>query len=66
MNKYIELIGNIAAIIGVLVCLVAGLIRLSGNYFIFGFETQTLFLVSIAIMVFACLAKLHVLSVNQS
>ena len=66
MNKYIELIGNIAAIIGVLVCLVAGLIRLSGNYFIFGFETQTFFLVSIAIMVFACLAKLHVLSVNQS
>ena len=66
MNKYIELIGNIAAIIGVLVCLVAGLIRLSGNYFIFGFETQTFFLVSIAIMVFACLAKLHVLSVNRS
>jgi type IV secretory pathway VirB2 component (pilin) len=66
MNKYIELLGNIAAITGVLVCLAAGLIRLSGNYFIFGFETQTLFLVSIAIMVFACLAKLHVLSVNQS
>ena len=66
MNKYIELIGNIAAITGVLVCLAAGLIRLSGNYFIFGFETQTFFLVSIAIMVFACLAKLHVLSVNRS
>ena len=66
MNKYVELIGNVAAITGILVCLAAGLIRLSGNYFIFGFETQTLFLVSIAIMVFACLAKLHVLSVNQS
>jgi len=66
MNNYIELIGNIAAITGVVVCLAAGLIRLTGNYFIFGFETQTLFLVSIAIMVFACLAKLHLLSVKQS
>ena len=66
MNKYIELIGNIAAITGILVCLAAGLIRMSGNYFIFGFETQTLFLASIAIMVFACLAKVHLLSVNQS
>ena len=66
MNKYIELVGNIAAIIGVVVCLAAGIIRLVGNYFIFGFETQTLFLVSIAIMVFACLAKLHLLSVKQS
>ena len=66
MNKYIELVGNIAAIIGVLICVAAGLVRVSGNYFLFGFETQTFFLVSIAIMVFACLAKLHVLSVNQS
>jgi type IV secretory pathway VirB2 component (pilin) len=66
MNKYIELIGNFAAIIGILFCLAAGLIRVSGNYFIFGFETQTLFLASIAIMVFACLVKLHVLSVKHS
>ena len=66
MNKYVELIGNVAAITGILVCLAAGLIRLSGNYFIFGFETQTLFLGSIAIMVFACLAKLHLLGINQT
>ena len=66
MNNYIELVGNIAAVIGIVVCLVAGLVRLSGKYFVFGFETQTIFLVSIAIMVFACLAKLHLLSVKQS
>ena len=66
MNKYIAYAGNIAAVIGIFVCLAVGLIRLSGNYFIFGFETQTLFLGSIAIMVFACLVKVHLLSVNQS
>jgi len=66
MNKYIELVGNVAAITGVVVCLAAGVLRLTGSYFVLGFETQTLFLVSIAIMVFACLAKLHLLSVNQS
>ena len=66
MKKYIELVGNVTAIIGIIICVAAGLVRLSGNYFVFGFETQTLFLGSIAIMVFACLAKLHVLSVNQS
>ena len=66
MNKYIEFAGNIAAVIGILVCLAAGLVRLSGNYIVFGFETQTLFLGSIAIMVFACLVKVHLLSVKQS
>ena len=66
MKKYIELVGNVTAIIGIIICVAAGLVRLSGNYFVFGFETQTLFLGSIAIMVFACLAKLHLLSVNQS
>ncbi len=66
MNNYIELAGNIAAVIGILVGLAAGLVRLSGQFFIFGFETQTLFIGSIAIMVFACLAKLHVLGAKQS
>ena len=65
MNNYIELIGNIAAITGVVFCLVAGVLRLTGSYFVLGFETQTLFLVSIAIMVFACLVKLHLMSVKQ-
>jgi len=51
--------GNTAAVLGVLVCLVAGVFRLAGNFYVFGFEAQTLFIGGIALMGMACLAKLH-------
>jgi hypothetical protein len=63
MDKLLDLVGNIAAVLGMLVCLVAGLFRLSGSYYVFGFEAVTLFTGGIALMVFACLAKLQNLNI---
>ena len=50
---------NIAGVLGILVCAVAGIFRLSGGFYVFGYEAQTLFIAGTALMVMACLAKLH-------
>ena len=65
MRNIIHITGNIAALVGIAVSVITGLVRLSGNFYFLGFETQTLFLASIAIMVIACLAKLHLLIPEQ-
>lgn len=59
MNKLLKLVGDLGAVVGVLVCIVAGVSRVSGSYHLAGFETVTLFIVGIAIMLTATLAKLY-------
>lgn len=66
MDKFIDLAGNIVGVSGVLVCLVAGVSRLLGAYFLLGFPTVTLFTGGTALMVMACLAKLHHLSSTKT
>lgn len=62
MNKLIEIVGNVAALLGVLACLVSGVARLSQSWYVGGFQTMVLFIVGIGLMVMGCLAKLHALS----
>ena len=62
MNKLIEIVGNVVAILGILTCLAAGLARLAGSWYLVGFETMVLFNVGIGLMVMGCLARLHVLT----
>ena len=59
MNKLIEIVGNIVAVLGILVCLGSGLARLAGTWYVVGFQTMVLFNVGIGLMVAGCLAKLH-------
>ena len=59
MDNLLGTAGNIAGILGILVCAVAGIFRLSGSFYVFGYEAQTLFIAGTALMVMACLAKLH-------
>ena len=66
MNKLIEIVGNVAGVLGVLVCLAAGLARLAGSWHLAGFETMVLFNVGIGLMVVGCLVKLHVLTSKPS
>ena len=44
---------------GIIVCALAGVSRLLGIYHVLGFESVTLFIGGIALMVMACLVKLH-------
>ncbi|HEB96573.1 MAG TPA: hypothetical protein ENI96_09105 [Sedimenticola thiotaurini] len=59
MGNLLAIVGNSAAVVGILICLVAGLTRLSGGYYLFGYELSTLFLGGTSLMVLACLAKLQ-------
>ena len=65
MNKLIGIAGDTAAVAGVLLCMVAGAARIFGNYEIGGIGTIALLTAGIGLMVFACLAKLHLLALRQ-
>ncbi|RDE24886.1 hypothetical protein DV711_04700 [Motiliproteus coralliicola] len=62
MARLLLLSGNGAAILGVLICALAGLFRLSGNHYLpGGVEAFSAFTFGTGLMVFACLAKLELL-----
>ena len=61
MPKAFEAIANLAAILGIVVCAVAGGARLTGSYHVASYEAMTLFNVGVGLMVFAALVKLEVL-----
>ena len=61
VNKVIGIVGNIAAALGILACLVAGVARLFDKYYVANFETMVIFTLGVGLMVLACLAKLCLL-----
>ena len=62
MDKLWNPLGNIAALLGVLMCFVAGVSRLAGYFYILDYPAITVFIGGIGVMVMACLIKLHQLS----
>ena len=62
MNRLIGVVGNTAALLGILVCLIAGGARVVGRFYVGDVQIQPLFLVGVALMVGGCLAKLHLLT----
>jgi hypothetical protein len=65
MHKLLTLVGSLIGWVGVIVCLIAGLARVSGLFYLSGYQSTTVFGVGVALMVFACLAKLEALSMQQ-
>lgn len=62
MGKLIETAGNIAALLGILLCAVSGIARVAGYFHVVGFESMTMFVGGIGLMVAACLAKLQAMA----
>jgi len=62
VDKLISIVGDVAAVVGILLCVVSGTARLLGTYAIAGLATMVLFTVGVGLMVFASLAKLHLLT----
>lgn len=58
MDNLVGTGGKIAGYLGALVCLIAGLARAVGYYYIAGYQSTTLFTVGVGLMVFACMLKL--------
>ncbi|RLQ20372.1 hypothetical protein DWB85_17910 [Seongchinamella sediminis] len=61
MKQFMTYLGQGAGVAGALICLVAGLARLTGVYHMAAFEATTLFMVGTGLMVFACMVKLELL-----
>ena len=61
MERVITIIGNLAALVGILLCLVSGVARATGSYLIAGYAAITLFQAGTGLMVLACLCKLETL-----
>jgi len=59
MEKTYVIVGGFTAVAGIVICLAAGLARLLGNHYFLGFESVTLFIGGIALMVLACLVRLE-------
>ena len=61
VKQLIGIAGTAAGALGMLFCLVAGLSRLSGVFYVAGVESTTVFMVGTGLMVFACLLKIELL-----
>jgi len=59
MNPLLDWTGGLAAVLGIALCVASAISRLSGEYYLAGFENIDLFLVGTSGMVFACLARLY-------
>lgn len=62
MRQLLTLSGSIAGVLGILLCAMSGVARLSGSFYLAGYEATTVFMVGTGIMVFACLIKLELIS----
>jgi len=59
MVKMLGLLGNVSAVIGILLAFGSGVARVFGFYLVSGYTTMTLFQVGTGLMVLACLCKLE-------
>lgn len=65
MKGLMNQLGTAAGLLGVIVCAVSGLARLSGGYYVANYEIMSVFTAGTGLMVFACLLKLEVLLRNK-
>jgi hypothetical protein len=66
METLLLWIGRLAGLVGVLVCAVAVAVRLSGAYWLAGFQAGTLLLAGMAAMLMGCLSLLMLLTCRVS
>lgn len=62
MQTTLTWLGRLAGIAGALMCLVGGGVRLSGSYWLGGFQAGSLLQAGSALMTFACLCFLALLA----
>ncbi|MCW8834653.1 MAG: hypothetical protein OQK09_05510 [Colwellia sp.] len=59
METLITKLGYLTAILGFLLCALAGAIRVTGMFYLLDFEAITILQAGIALMVFACMVRLY-------
>ena len=59
MRGLLSFSGSLVGWVGILICLAAGLLRVSGSFHYAGYETMTIFSAGIALIVAGAFAKLE-------
>jgi hypothetical protein len=59
MQKTIGVVGMSAGVLAVAICLISGVVRLSGSYGLMDIPAGLAFQSGVGLMVFACMAKLY-------
>lgn len=59
MENLLSVAEKLIAIAGILICVVAGVMRLTGHYQVLGVESLTIFIAGMAAMLVAILIKVH-------
>ncbi|MEQ9462696.1 MAG: hypothetical protein RJQ10_03475 [Haliea sp.] len=65
MNQLIDNIGTATGTAGVLVCTLAVVLRLGGQFYLLGTELRMWLLAGIALLAAGCFAKLHALAAER-
>ncbi len=65
MYKHLALAGSISGMLGAMICLISGLARIAGYYYLADYQSTTVFNMGMGLMVFACLVKLETLSIHR-
>lgn len=61
MKDMLNVLGNAAAVFGLVICIVAGVWRVTGNYYLMGFQAVTIFSVGLSFLIVAILFKVETL-----
>ena len=61
MRKLLGTVASVAGLVGALVCLLAGISRVTGGFHLGGFESMTVFIGGIGLMVFSVVLKLELI-----
>ena len=62
MNQAVDGIGTALGTVGVLVCVLAVVLRFAGSYYLLGTELRMWLLGGIALLAMGCFAKLHAMT----
>ena len=62
MHQILSRVGSATGALGALVCAISGAGRVSGSFYLAGFEATTLFTAGMGLMLFACLLKLEAIT----
>lgn len=59
MENMLTRVGFVIGFIGLVLCLVSGVSRVAGSFYLFGYQSITILFAGIAMMVAACMFKLY-------
>ncbi|MEQ8802280.1 hypothetical protein [Haliea sp.] len=65
MNEWIDYIGTATGTAGILICALAVVLRLGGQFYLLGTELRMWLLAGVALLAAGCFAKIHVLVAEQ-